>query len=135
MTTEKPLLLSVTKALPGLTLQTLEAGIFYQLRVPSFTEDSEYYDRLARAQAAAVGYVVAPDYQIGGINSIWLIILEDDSLWRWSLIEAGFYDVACEEHEWLAEVPQIFLVGQPPVDYEANRVPLRRRSTEQGDQA
>lgn len=148
MTTEKPRLLmtymphlSANKQvikqtkIEALKLRTmtLDAGIFYQMRVPSFTEDFEYDDRLARAQAAAIGYVVAPDYQVGGVNSVWLIVLEDDNLWRWSLIEAGFYDVACEDHVWLAEVPQLFLVGQTPVDYEANRIPLRWRPSEQGE--
>lgn len=121
MTTKKPPLLmtqaEVLKETKPLKLPTLEAGLFYQLRAPSIMDGEEYESRLLRAEAAALGYVVAPDY---GINTIWLIIAEDDSLWRWSLVFAADYDAACEEHEWLADVPQLFLVGQPLVDYEAN---------------
>ena len=135
MTTKKPLLL-ITPAIKeaealDLLLLTLDAGIFYQLRAPSIINGDEYESRLLRAETAAIGYVVAPDC---GINTIWLIILEDDSLWRWSLVFAADFDTACAEHEWLAEVPQIFLVGQAPVDYEANQIRRRTPIEEGGDQ-
>lgn len=114
----------------GFRTMTLDAGIFYQLRAPSIMDGEEYESRLLRAEASAIGYVVAPDY---GINTIWLIVLEDDSLWRWSLVFAADYDAACAEHEWLADVPQLFLVGQSLVDYEADRFPVTRRIAEQGE--
>lgn len=135
MTAQKPLLLMTpvigeTDTL-GLKLQTLDAGIFYQLRAPSIMDGEGYESRLLRAEASAIGYVVAPDY---GINTIWLIVQEDDNLWRWSLVFAADYDAACAEHEWLAEVPQLFLAGQPLVDHEANSSQIqRRRPTEQGE--
>ena len=96
---------------------TFDAGIFYQLRAPTIMDGEEYESRLLRAESGAIGFVVAPDY---GINTIWLIIAEDDSLWRWSLCFAADFDLTCEDYEWLADVPQLFLVGQPLVDYEAN---------------
>lgn len=137
MTTEKPPLLltyvSVIKETQALSLNvlTLDAGVFYQLRAPSIVDGEEYKSRLLRAETAAIGYVVAPEY---GINTIWLIVLEDGSLWRWSLVFAADYDAACAEHEWLADVPQIFLAGQTLMDYEANSGQIRRRApTEQGE--
>lgn len=111
-------------------IRTLEAELFAQIRRPSIPNEAEYDKRLARARAAAVGYVVAPDYEgRGAPDAIWLIVHEGGQLWRWAIVEAQFYDDACEEHEWLADVPQVFLTGasalqqtaQPIITYNTRR--------------
>lgn len=112
-----------------LKLPSLDAGIFYQIRAPSITDNHELDSRLARAEAGAIGYVVSPRQ---GANFIWLVISENAGLWRWALTEEAFFDAACEDYEWLRDVPQLFLVGQPPVEHEG--YPAYRSRTPKGDE-
>jgi len=106
---------------PSLKILTLDASVFFQIRVPSIETVAQYEARLSRAEMAAIGFVVAPDYQSRGFNHIWLIVQEGEQIWRWSLVDAAEYDVACEEMPWLAQLSQIFLEGYKAIDYEANR--------------
>jgi len=91
-------------------LLTLDAGIFEQIRAPSIPDAEGYNDRIARAELGAIGYVVATAQAWKG-TQIWLIVQEDGDLWRWGLFDAELYDAARDEHEWLRDVPQIFLTG------------------------
>ena len=94
-------------------LLTMDAGIFAQIRAPSITDAAGYNDHIARAEAGAIGYAVTPAKAWKG-TQLWLIVQENGDLWRWGLFDAELYDAAREEHEWLRQVPQIFLVGHEP---------------------
>jgi len=92
----------LTEPVP-LELLTLDTGIFRQIRAPTINAE-EYNDRIARAETGTVGYVVDDP-------GVCLIIEEDGDLWRWKLCDAELYEAAREEHQWLRDVPQIFLRG------------------------
>ena len=69
--------------------------------------DDNYADILGRAELNSIGYVTGTEPC--GDMVIWLIVREGIYLWRWNLADADLYEAACEEHPWLAEVPQVFL--------------------------
>jgi len=87
---------------------TVDAGLFQQILAPEIGED-QYEKRLERARDHAIGYAVTPIYKG---TTIWIVVLEDDRFWRWAVCTGEYYDAFIEEHEWLADLPQLFLVGE-----------------------
>ena len=86
---------------------------FYQIRMQP-VDEGNYQTLLACAELNSIGYVI--DAGARGAQSIWLIVMarsgakpRGDYLWRWEITEAALYEAACEEHPWLADVPQVFL--------------------------
>ena len=103
---------------------TLDAALFWQIRPPAIDTDEERLTRLDRAAQHSIGYAVAP---LHGAPVIWLIVLENDQLWRWAITPLEGYDAATQEYPWLAEIPQVFLVGDPRPPAEPGFMRARTR--------
>ena len=94
----------------GTDILTVDAELFQQILTPDISEEAQYHDRLQRATDNAIGYVVTP---AGRGTTVWILVLEDGRFWRWGGFSGEYYETYIEEHKWLADLPQLFLVGEP----------------------
>jgi len=99
----------------GTDILTVDAELFQQILTPDISEEAQYHDRLQRATDNAIGYVVTP---AGRGTTVWILVLEDGRFWRWGGFSGEYYETYIEEHKWLADLPQLFLVGEQPTSIE-----------------
>ena len=93
---------------------TADAELFWQIRMPTITEE-QFSERLERAKDHAIGYVVT---RIHRGTTVWLVVLEDNQFWRWAICGADYYDEYVKEHEWLTDLSQLFLVGDTTLRHD-----------------
>ena len=97
------------RALLGQILE-IDNELFEQIAAPVI--DAESRDMyLERAAIGAIGYVlVAHPYSRADPQvNVWLLVLEEGRLWRWSLIDADGLEDARIEYPWLVNIPQVFV--------------------------
>jgi hypothetical protein len=85
---------------------TVDAKLFEQILTPDISEEEQYHNRLQRASEHSIGYVVMPG---GRGTTVWILVLEDGQFWRWGGCSGEYYDSFVEEHQWLTDLPQLFL--------------------------
>ena len=83
-------------------IMTLDVGLFSQIMAPTIETEEDYASRILDAEAYCIGYAVAK-------AAVWLIVLQDDRLWKWALCSDTVFHVVLTEHEWLTNVSQVFL--------------------------
>lgn len=86
----------------GVRIIECEKHIFEQIHEPEITEENhdEYLEQL---EVEAIGFTI-----IG--SAVYIIALSGKGLWKWWLTEPELWDAARNEHPWLQELLQVFLV-------------------------